>query len=213
MKPSHTALEPSPTASPGLMARLLRPGLRLMRQLRMPTKLALVAMSLLLPLAVLMLMALHADVEHRRFAQGELTGLGIHQALLPLVVEVQKHRGLTNRVLAGDDSAGAARDDARKALKAAVAALDDPLRAGLPYLLEDAWQPVRAQVLALAEGRHGSAAPVAFADHTRVVDALHMLALLNGERSGLVLDPEARSYFLADITVNALIPLIESAGA
>ena len=44
------------------------------------------------------------------------------------------------------------------------------------------------------------------------MEALRTLVLLNGERSGLVLDPEALSYFLVDVTVNALIPLIESAG-
>jgi len=212
MNPSPTAPEKSLTASPGLLAAVLRPGLRLMRHLRMPTKLALVAISLLLPLATLMLMALHTDIAQRQYAHSELAGLAVHEDLLPLVVEVQKHRSLTNRVLSNDASAGAARDEARKALKAAMAALDDRLSSGFPYALIDAWEPVRGRLLALAEGRHDSEAPKAFAEHTRAVEALRVLALLNGERSGLVLDPQAHSHFLVDVTVNALIPLIESAG-
>ena len=181
MNPSPTAPETSPSASPGLLAAVLRPGLRLMRHLRMPTKLALVALSLLLPLAALMLMSLLTDLAQRQYAHSGLAGLAVHEDLLPLVVEVQKHRGLTNRVLAGDASASAPRDDARKVLKAAMAALDDRLSSGLPYALIDAWEPVRGQLLALAEGRHDSEAPKAFAEHTRAVEALRVLALLNGD--------------------------------
>ena len=162
MNPSHTAPEPSPTASPGLLAALLRPGLRLMRQLRMPTKLALVAMSLLLPLVALMMMLLQSEMEQRRYAHSELVGIAVHEVLLPLVVEVQKHRGLTNRVLSGDDSASAARDETRKALKAGMATADERLRGGLSYDLEDAWLPVRAQLLTLADGRHANVTTTAF---------------------------------------------------
>ena len=190
---------------------LMTPGTRLLFALPMSAKLALLAASMLLPMSALMVLALRANAEQRQVAIVELQGLAVTERLLPLVLETQRHRGLSNRVLAGDSTAIKPRDNARQALQAAIQAMDKTLAQPQDFTLADVWQPQRGALLALAEGRHPGTAAEAFALHSQAVEDLRQMALLNGERSGLVLDPEAQSYFLMDLLVNTLLPTVESA--
>ncbi|MDE2370902.1 MAG: HAMP domain-containing protein [Burkholderiales bacterium] len=191
--------------------RALRPGRQLMLRLRMSGKVALMAASVLLPMCALMAMVFNDEFATRRATLVEIQGAEVSELIMPLVLRTQLLRGLANRVLDGDTQAGAARDEARHQLAAAVAALDAHLAAGRgDYALADAWKPVRAQLLALPAGRNLGDAAAVFARHSEAVEALRQFALLNGERSTMVLDPEPRAYFLVDVIVNALIPVVET---
>ncbi len=200
-----------PRAGARVLAPLMRPGMRLMLSLRMRTKLALMAGSLVVPLLVLMVMSVATLLEQRREASVELQGNEVAHLITPLLVETQKHRGYTNRLLAGDESAGAARDATRRLLQEATAAMDRRLADGLGYPLADVWQPLRERLGALATGRHAADAASAFAQHGEAIEALRQMALINGERSGLVLDPEPRSYHLMATVVYHTIPMAETA--
>jgi methyl-accepting chemotaxis protein len=189
---------------------LLQPGMRLMQRLRLPAKLTLVVCALIVPLAVLMATLVSAQLEERRLIRQEQAGASVSALVTPLMVQVQRHRELSAAAVAGDAAAVAARDDTRRELKAALAALDAHLAAGLPYALDDTWQPLRSRLLALTEQPAAAPAAESFAEHGRTIEALRQLVLLNGERSGLVLDPEGRSYFLMDIVTHAAIPLAEA---
>ena len=200
-------------AARGLRAAL-RPGTRMMLALTMPAKLALMGATLLLPIGLVLTMVLGRIAHDRQVAQTELQGVALTARLQPLAAAVQRHRGLTQRVLAGDSAASAPRNDARLALRAAVAALDAELARFEPapaYRLDDAWRPLRATLLLLADGQHPPSAGPAFAQHTQAVDALRLLVLQNADRAGLVLDPEPRAYYLVDVLVNTLLPAIEAA--
>jgi methyl-accepting chemotaxis protein len=201
----------APRPGPRLLAPLMRPGLQLMQGLRMRSKLALVAGSLVLPLLALMGLSVAGQLEQRTFTVLELQGTAVADAIVPLVVETQKHRGLHNRVLSGDTGAAAERDASGQAMLAALAAMDQQLSQTPGYSLETEWKPLRGVLQGLAgpPGKAGAAA--AFQAHTQAVDALRRLALVNAEASGLVLDPEPRSYYLMDVVVNHSIPLAESA--
>ncbi len=203
-----------PTHAPGRLARwtrgLMLPGSRLMFALPMSAKLSLLTFAVLLPMGALMVLSLADRMAERRFAVTELHGLRLAESLLPVLKETQVHRGLTARTLAGDAAAVAQRDDARKAIKGAVAAFDGQL-AQLPDVpLAPDWPTLRTSLLALADGQHPASPAGAFAAHSQAVEGLRQLALLNGDRSGLVLDPESRSYYLMDVLVNALYPAMES---
>jgi methyl-accepting chemotaxis protein len=202
------------TRPPGLLARwtrgLMLPGSRLMFALPMSAKLSLLTLAVLLPMGTLMALTLADRWAERQFAATELHGLSLAEALLPVLKETQAHRGLTARTLAGDAAATAQRDDARRALKGAVAAFDAQLAQVPDVSLAPDWPTLRSTLLALADGQHPAIPAAAFAAHSQAVEGLRQLALLNGERSGLVLDPEARSYYLIDVLVNTLYPAMES---
>lgn len=189
----------------------MAPGARLMFALPMSAKLGLLAASLLLPTALLMALSLQGQWAQYRFAGSELQGLAVVERLVPVALELQRHRGLNHRVLAGEPGATAQRDEARRGLATAVAALDAQLAGPAAFSLADAWQPLRETLQALAAGRQPTVADEAFAIHTKAVEGVRQLLLLDGDRSGLVLDPEARSYYLMDLLVNTLLPTLESA--
>ena len=205
-----TVMKPAPHPAPARAAWLLAPGLALMRRLRMPAKLSLVTASLVLPLLVLMLLSVSALLRDRQAVDAEMQGVAVAGAISPVHGEAQRLRGYTHRLLNGDTEAAAARDGARRALKDAIAALDERIRVAGTLHLAEGWQPLRGQLLALAEGRHAAAAPEAFEQFRQAVEATRQLALINGERSGLLLDPEPRSYFLMSVVVEHALPLAEA---
>ena len=211
MTPTDTPSAPTPIRRPHCGGALLSPGTRLMFALTMPAKLALLAAALLLPMGLLLGLVLQSNLAQRQATNTELHGVAVIERLLPVVLATQRHRGLTNRALSGDTSALAERDDARRTLRAAVLALDNSLAQPTGYSLADVWQAQRSTVLALVDGPQAGSAAEAFAQHSRAVEGLRQLALINGERSSLVLDPQATAYFLIDLLVNTMLPTLESA--
>jgi hypothetical protein len=79
-------------------------------------------------------------------------------------------------------------------------------------LLDGQWLPVRQALEALAQGRHDTARNTAFDQHTQQVDAMRERVRAAAEKSGLLLDPEAHSYFLMDVAVERLLPWTETLG-
>ncbi|MFZ2987835.1 methyl-accepting chemotaxis protein [Ideonella sp.] len=193
------------------LSAFIRPGALLIRQLRMPVKLALIATSVLLPLVALMAMALSEQRAAQAYADTELEGLALARLTVPVIIAVQRHRGLHHRVLAGDASAEGARRDARAELALALAALDQAVRATQSFDTANPWDQLKQELQALSQGTVPADAAEAFAAQTGTVEALRQWMLLVGERSGLVLDPEARSYFLMDMLINSTIPTLEAA--
>ncbi len=190
---------------------VLRPGRLLMQNLRMPAKLAIVAASLVVPLFGLMAVSIADQLTARRAAVSEQAGVATLERLMPLIVETQKHRGLTHRVLSGDGTALAPREDTRRAMTSAAADLDKHLAAEHHFRIDDRWPGVQRNVRQLVDGALPPAAYEAFALHSQVIEQLELLVALTAERSGLVLDPEPRAYFLMDVTTSTLVPLIETA--
>jgi methyl-accepting chemotaxis protein len=190
----------------------LGPGIRLMRRLRMPTKMGLMGLMLLVPLVLLIAYSTQGARADLALARSEHAGAEVVDSLGDIVTLVQQHRGLTSRVLSGDAAATADRDATRAQLKAALAAAEQRLAGDLPFALADVWQPARDGVSALAEGRHPEQRAEAFAEHSAQIERLRQLVLLTGERSGLLLDPEAGSFFLMDLSVERVIPWTEALG-
>jgi methyl-accepting chemotaxis protein len=185
--------------------RLMAPGAHLMFALRMRSKLTLLAAAMLLPMSALMALSLQEQWRQRQTTQSELHGLAVYEHLMPLMLEMQKLRGLTQRLLHGDSSATNPHKEAGTAVQAAVARLDEQLAPPSAVdPLKERWSQLRPQLLALAEGRHSPETAQVFAEYTKAVEAIRQLALFEGEQSGLMLDPVAQSYYLADLLINAL---------
>ncbi|MBI5271243.1 MAG: cache domain-containing protein [Burkholderiales bacterium] len=196
---------------PSASSALLRPGMRLMRRLRMPTKMALMGLMLLIPLLLLILQSARDARSEMQFTAREVAGAELVSQVTELTSLVQAHRGLTHRVLSGDAAAASERDGVRQRAAQAMAAVDTAVPA-LPFAVADLWRPVREAVDATLQGRHSSQRSEAFAEHGRQVEALRQLVLQIGERSGLLLDPEAGSFFLMDMVVERVIPWTEVIG-
>ncbi|MFT3955235.1 MAG: methyl-accepting chemotaxis protein [Piscinibacter sp.] len=191
---------------------LFGPGIGLMRRLRIPIKMAVMGLFLLVPLLLLLLDGFRTGLENRNIALAELEGAHIVQAANRLVGQVQNHRGLTNRALSGDAAARDALPKARGEFDAALRGLDTTIAATHRFDADDLWKARRDGLAALAEGRHATQRSEAFAQHTAAVEQVRQLMLLVAERSGLLLDPQAHTFFLMDIAVERMVPLAETIG-
>nr|MCU0774834.1 hypothetical protein [Ideonella sp.] len=134
------------------------------------------------------------------------------RSLLVTTAELQRVRGLNHRALNGDQGAVAPRDAARSRLQEHLRRVDGLLADTPDFTLEDQWPGVRDAIGALAAGRHDPMRLEAFRQHTEQVEALRQLVLAAAERSGLLLDPVAQTYFLMDMSVERVLPWTETLG-
>jgi methyl-accepting chemotaxis protein len=183
-----------------------------MGRLRVPVKMGMMGLFLLVPLVLLLVMTVQSARSSITTAESEMEGARLARAISAVVVQAQKHRGLTHRTLSGDAAAAQALPKVREAFGAALQALDAGVAATRSFDAADLWRERRAALQVLAGGKHADERQAAFAEHSRAIEGLRAMLLLVAERSGLLLDPEAGTFFLMDIAVERILPLAESLG-
>ena len=179
----------------------LKPGVMLMRHLRLPTKLVALALVLIVPLfltSLFLLGRLNAEI---RVTQTALQGAALVQTIGHTVREVQQHRGQTNLLLSGDSAAPQALDQIRQRLGTEIAALDSAMAQQPAFALQAEWEPVKTQIQALTQDDERDAEK-AFARHSEAIQALRQLNYTAAERSSLLFDPVPGSYFLMNLVVS-----------
>lgn len=167
-----------------LVATVLKPGMKLMRAMHFPTKMALMAVVLIVPLAWLTAQAVRSAHEDMALTRAEGQGIALVTHTLLLIEQVQVHRGLSMRVAAGDAAAAAPLDQTRRALKAASDALNAQLLLADDALQSAAWRPTQQVLDRLLAGDLPSDAGEAFQLQSAQVQALRRLLALSAERSG-----------------------------
>lgn len=197
------------TVSQRLSRAVMGPGARLMFALPMGGKLLLLAMLLLVPMLVLTALTVQSQWRTRSEVQARLQGTHLAERLLPLLLETQKHRGLTQRLLHGDTAAQAPREAVRTALKAAVARLDGNAAAMAPDVTQ-AWQGLRGRLLALAGGTAAEQPAQAFALHSQLIEDLRQFGLLNASHATLLVDPVPASHHLGQLLIGILPHAMET---
>ena len=190
---------------------VLQPAVRLMRRLSLPVKMAFIASLIAVPLAILTARTLTDTQSQLSFTRNELAGSTVVSDLIDVAVQTQKHRGQTNLAMSGNDAAEALLPQTREKLKQVLAATDRAMAEHPEWELDKPWRPIHATLTALASGQRDGDRTAVFKTHTQQVNAVRSLVELLGERSSLLFDPEAGSFFLMDLTVVRLLPLTESA--
>jgi methyl-accepting chemotaxis protein len=179
----------------------LRPGVQLMRLLRLPTKLGLLALVLFVPLVIISLMLAQRVNESIAFTEAEIHGARLAQHVNAVVVEVQKHRGQMNMLLSGDAGARAALQATRLQLQSGLAAVDQAMAERPDFDLGAEWKPLRQAASELSSSEQIPAAE-SFARHSTLVRDLRLFLYTVAERSNLLFDPDPASYFLMDMAVS-----------
>jgi methyl-accepting chemotaxis protein len=195
------------------MARwgVLQPGIRLMLGQRLTVKIVAMIAMLLVPLLVLTAIAARSSLADLKYIDEEQAGTRLAAELSDVASLVQAHRGLTNRRLSGDTGVEPALRSVREALRAALARTDAAV-AQLPFEFADLWSAQRGPIAALAADTLASDRAAAFAQHTSQVEAIRRLLAGVGERSGLLFDPVASSFFLMDMAIERMLPWTELLG-
>jgi methyl-accepting chemotaxis protein len=194
------------------LAFLLGPGLRLMRSMHMPAKMGLVGAMLAIPLFLLMALAMLQAQEDMGVARAEREGALVAQQVTELAQLVQAHRSVSNQVAAGLSALTPTRDALRTRLRQAVQRTDEILEKTTTFDLGDLWPAERTRLLALADGQLSERRTEAIAEQGVVAERLRRLLKLIGERSQLLFDPRADTYFLMDLGVERMLPWMDAIG-
>lgn len=132
----------------GPLAALLKPGLRVMRGMRLPAKMGLLGAMLAMPLFLLMTLAMIQASGDMAVARSEREGTLLARQVTELVVLVQSHRSLSNQVAAGVTALTPARDAVRVQLRQAVQQADQAIAATKTFTFDDLWPAERERLLA-----------------------------------------------------------------
>lgn len=184
------------------------PGIALMQRFPMSLKMLAMAAVLVVPLLLVGVLLVKSYGDVRRDALQELSGLRVVQGVTQVALATEDSLGEWRRAAKGDEKAKAGLASAQQKLRTAVQALDQAVQAESELALNQAWQPMRQALTALADGQ--TDAGNVYQQYLAQREALRSFASLAGETSGLLLDPFAQSYFLMDIVVERMLPLLQA---
>ncbi len=192
---------------------LLQPATAFLDRFNYITKFAVLGAFALVPIAFLFATAIPVLNRAVEDAGMEAEGVAYVGAAKQLLIAVQKHRGLSNAALSGDAQArdklaGEAGNVA--AALAAVKSLD--ARGGQTFLPGSPLDDIERQWRELAAANAGMAPAESFAAHTRVVGQTLRLITHFADASRLTLDPVLETYYLQDLIVTQVPPLMEALG-
>ncbi|OYU29430.1 MAG: hypothetical protein CFE41_00540 [Burkholderiales bacterium PBB2] len=185
----------------------------LLRRLLLWQRFALMGLLALVACGIPSSLVLRDRINQVQSTQNEDLGLDPIKQTMKLLQHLQNHRGLSGRMLGGEEAAQAARQAAEQELDQALAELpkhlpDDPAyKATQAKLvqLQAQWQELRGKVRARSLDSAAS-----FNAHTKVVDQLMLLIEAIADASGLSLDPVEESYYLIIALSDYLPRLTES---
>ncbi|GAB3191190.1 methyl-accepting chemotaxis protein [Hydrogenophaga aquatica] len=190
--------------------RFFGPGIALMQRLPMTVKLVSMAALLVLPMVAMVLLMTQSLWEQRLYTQRELAGLSVVNRISEVVALAQKHRGQSHLILAGESAMVSARDATRKELATAIEALDREIAAHPEHGLANDWLSVHKTLQELIQGNPTpDQSATVMARHTDQIARLIRMVTMAAETSELLLDPKADSFFLMDIVVERILPLVE----
>ncbi len=192
--------------------KFLYPGMWAMRKMRFRSKLALVFVVALIPLAAVVLQVISRNQEDARVTRSEVAGVEIVDKSTDVIRLLQAHRGQTNMVLLGNTAAQANQMQSRAALKEAHQALAGFIASEKRLSMRSEWTGLQQRLDGLYTQLDGKDAPQSFALHTALVEDMAEFVYGVANQSGLLFDPDPLTYLLMDMSISKLIPLREQVG-
>ncbi len=195
------------------MNTLLAPAMALLGRLPYSRKFLLTGAVLLLPLLYLlwaMLAPLAATVTR---VERMTEGARAIQAMQPLVMAVQRHRGLSNAMLSGDAGARPRVEQAGRDVATAFEDARAPLAsAGDRFGLGERLDGLRGRWRELESALPSLTAEASFEAHSALVAEVARTMDMVADQAGLDMNAEAASRHLQDALTGQIQPLIEALG-
>ncbi|MEO8296816.1 MAG: methyl-accepting chemotaxis protein [Burkholderiales bacterium] len=198
---------------PSMTPRQQRPAYQTMLyRFRLSTQLTVIGCLALLPSLWFVARWVNDQNIQIDFTRNELAGAVAVSALLDVATQTQTHRGQTNMLLSGSDKVREPLQATRTKLQQALARAGSAFAAHPEWSLAKDWKGVADAIGALSQGQHSNERGPVFAAHTQQVARVRELLERLGEQSQLLYDPEAGSYFMAEMSIDRVLPLAESMG-
>jgi len=189
--------------------------MNLIHQISIGRKLLLLGLLVLATVCVPLYLQLKLSRELIAAASGEQQGVAPARQLMKLVQLTQQHRGLSAGFLGGNASVAAAREAKKAEVDKELAALEARFRAaGLPAGMARAWSDATDSWRTLesaVDGRRLSAAESS-THHAQVIAKYFKTLDLLLDWSGMILDPQADTYYLITATLVRLPHATEALG-
>lgn len=187
----------------------IKPFTFIMSRLKYGQKFVWISLLFLIPVAITLYLLISDQQAEIRQIRGERVGVEQVRDLMPLMLQVQQHRGLVNGYLNGNAEA----EERIAAKQREIAELMDRIESGfrkreLPETYE-AWVSVRSEWEALLGTYESLSAPDSFDRHSGLVGRVQALMASSADESGLTLTGEIDSYYMMRLIVREMPELIE----
>ena len=196
-------------SSSTIFSRLLGPGVALMQRLPMRIKMLGMSAVLMVPLSLVSVLLAKSYWDVRRDALQQLEGLQVVADITRLAEQVAQHQGQTRLALHGETQAKAALPATRQQLRAALTQLDQEVQASPQLGLNGEWTPVR-QALEMLSADSRASDEGDDGRHAEQLEQLRQLATQAGGSSGLLPGSSAKAYFMTDIVVERMLPMLQT---
>ncbi|MBI3480829.1 MAG: hypothetical protein HY016_10820 [Nitrosomonadales bacterium] len=131
--------------------------------------------------------------------------------VIPMLIEVQKHRGLNSIYLGGDDSALPKLQAVNARQEELIAAIESD--GGIQeFAAGKNWDAIRAAWQEVRDKSPKFTRPQSFIEHSKLVAKIRIFVIQLADASGVTLDPMLDTYYLQDTALVKLIALSEAIG-
>ncbi len=202
------AENPGSTAGISLVRRL-----NIVKNVKISHKLSIVIVALLVPIVTLMFLLfteLNKTVTNDTL---KIYGIDYIKPLQRLAANVAQHRGMTNALLNGDESFQEKLSQKRQHIAKAIDAIET-IHADLRETLDmdQRWQSFKSDWSQLATTAADMKAAQSFKQHSVLINNINDKIIHIGNTSKLVLDTELDSYYLMDVIVVRIPPVLDAMG-
>lgn len=187
--------------------------MKLLENISLKSKLAIIIVSLLTPIFVLGYLLISEKTIAIEFAQKEIHGVSYMRPVRSVLQHVTEHRGMVNAYLNGDTSFHDQIIAERSAIAEDIKAVDAMENQHGTLLDSSAeWRAIKTDWQNLAGSSLNAEAKDSFVRHTALAEKIIGLIARVGDTSNLILDPDLDSYYLMDLVVLKLPTLLEELG-
>ncbi|WP_038800957.1 HAMP domain-containing protein, partial [Burkholderia oklahomensis] len=192
--------------------QLFGPGMRVMAHLKLPRKLAILAVLFLVPLVAALYATLATALHAYATTQSERDGISILETTQDLLKAVQVRRGAGASVLAGNDAMRAKFDAANATADRFVSTLKQQVRDTGRFDVVAPVDALASQYANAAAGGLGMPVAALFNSHTEVIHSIFLFEKDLAVASQLGVDPDASNYHLIDSVLFVLPGTAETVG-
>ena len=192
---------------------LTAPATAIMNQVSMSKKMLIISIAFLIPLVTAQGLFFNQQLAGINTAKKEMLGTRYIVELRQLVQHFPEHRGMTNAYLSGATQLKTKILAKRQQISQDIAAID-AVNTELGVELEATadWQGIKATWQGVKNDAFTGEQKIIFARHSRLVAQVLTLISDISDKSGLTMDPELESFYIAASVVNSLPQIVENLG-
>lgn len=195
------------------MRRFFAPALFVMNRLTYSRKLILIGLLFTIPMVVMMYMLIAEMNKEIDFAEKEQIGVKYVKSVKGFLADVQKHRGMANTFLMGDESFKERMIAQQSQIEKQIERIDQlDQQYGSTLKTTNRWNSLKKQWKYLKDNVFYLTAETSFAVHTEIAQNTLSLVTHIANTSNLILDPELDSYYVMDSITDKLPLLAEHLG-